>query len=71
MRRWLRSEEIQKTGHDKQWPTTDTHEQWAELYAWRLCYSYLSEAVPAPPKMGTPEWREQLEEELEEAEVQR
>jgi len=28
----------------------------ATLYAWRLCYSYLSEAVDPPPKVGSPEW---------------
>ena len=36
----------------------------AALYAWRLCYSYLSVAIDPPPKVGSPEWYEQEEEEM-------
>ena len=43
----------------------------AALYAWRLCYSYLSEAVDPPPKLGSPEWHEQEEEEMLQAEIRR
>jgi len=41
----------------------------ATLYAWRLCYSYLSVAIAPPPKMGSPEWYAQEEEEMEKAAV--
>jgi len=34
----------------------------AALFAWRLCYSYLSVAVNPPPKVGSPEWHKQEEE---------
>jgi len=41
----------------------------AALYAWRLCYSYLSVAVDPPLKVGSPEWHEQQEEEMLQAEI--
>jgi terminase large subunit-like protein len=43
----------------------------AALYAWRLCYSYLSVAVDPPPKVGSPEWHQQEEEEMMQAEIRR
>ncbi len=43
----------------------------ATLYAWRLCYSYLSVAVDPPPKIGSPEWHQQEEEEMLQAEIRR
>jgi len=43
----------------------------AAPYAWRLCYSYLSEAVDPPPKVGSPEWHKQEEEEMLQAEIRR
>ena len=43
----------------------------AVLYAWRLCYSYLSVAVDPPPKVGSPEWHEKEEEEMLQAEIRR
>ena len=43
----------------------------AALYAWRLCYSDLSVAVDPPPKVGSPEWHEQQEEEMLQAEIRR
>jgi len=43
----------------------------AALYAWRLCYSYLSVAVDPPPKVGSPEWHAQEEEEMLQAEIRR
>ena len=41
----------------------------ATLYAWRLCYSYLSVAVDPPPKVGSPEWHKQEEEEMLQSEI--
>jgi hypothetical protein len=43
----------------------------AALYAWRLCYSYLSVAVDPPPKVGSPEWHQQEEEEMLQADIRR
>jgi len=44
----------------------------AALYAWRLCYSYLSVAVDPPPKVGSPEGHQQEEEEeMMQAEIRR
>ena len=41
----------------------------ATLYAWSLCYSYLSVAVDPPPKVGSPEWHKQEEEEMLQSEI--
>src|SRR2546422_738821 len=40
-----------------------------DVYAWRLCYSYLSVAVAPPPKVGSPEWHQQEEQEMLQAAV--
>lgn len=41
----------------KENPSCSNHLADACLYAWRFCYSYLSQPLPPPkPKWGTPEW---------------
>lgn len=50
-------------------PTCDNHLADACLYAWRYCYSYLSEMPVLKPKYGTPEWQAKEVEDMEEAAI--
>ena len=51
-------------------PNCPNHLTDATLYAWRFCYGYLSEAPVEPPRPYTPEWFEQEEKAMEQAEVE-
>jgi hypothetical protein len=61
----------ERSARREEHPGCPNHLTDATLYAWRYCYSYLSEAPPPAPKPGTREYFDQKMREMEEAEVQR